>query len=430
MDSHASMHNTQHQPIWWVGALVLFWALLSAPVFAASITSAEVPIVGKKPTVVTTTTTATTTPAATPAATPEPTVAAQNNSVDIGVLLPLSGPNAAMGKALLDAATLALYDMQRNIPLNQANPVVRLLPKDTQGTAEGAQTAMRELLEAQPVAILGPLSSAELEIVLPLRREANIPLISFTNNPSLAGRGAYQFGYFATEQAERIAHYAARQGVEAIAAVTTADGYGRLVVDGLNKALRTEGTTYGPTILLAPAGDVTEEQIAPLVTALKERQKQRQFLFVAETSPRLDQLVGLLAKARLMKPNLVLAGSGMWDETYQLSSPALRGAVFVSTPKEGYQNFVKKYQSTYGFVPPRIASLAYDASALLLSLIYHDGRDAVSDAYLQAHDGFATPANGLVRLRADGQAERRLAVFMADGAGGASVLEAAPAAFE
>lgn len=366
-----------------------------------------------------------------PAAMPEPVAApASGNQVTIGMLLPLSGPQAAVGKALLDAATLALYDMQRNKPLGHPVPDVRFVPKDTHGTPEGAQEAMRQFMEMKPAAILGPLSSAELEIILPLRRELNIPLISFTNNPTLANRGAYQFGYFAQEQAERLAHYATAQQVTSVAAVTMADGYGRIVVDHMAKALREQNVAYGPTILLPPQGAIQDRQLAPLLAALKERQNQRQFLFIAETSPRLETIVIALAKARLLQPNLVLAGSGIWDEAAQLASPALRGAVFVSTPKESYTKFQTKYKTTYGTMPLRISSLAYDASALLVSLLYGGDGSTVTDRSLQDHEGFTTPANGLVRFRTDGQAERRLAIYMGNGTGGSTVLEKAPTSFD
>ncbi|MBY0332653.1 MAG: ABC transporter substrate-binding protein, partial [Acetobacteraceae bacterium] len=56
----------------------------------------------------------------------------------VGLLLPLSGGNRALGAAMLNAAQLALFD--------QADPRVELVPRDTGGTAGGAAEATRAAL--------------------------------------------------------------------------------------------------------------------------------------------------------------------------------------------------------------------------------------------------------------------------------------------
>ena len=53
--------------------------------------------------------------------------------VSVALLLPLSGPSAELGGALLDAAQMALFDIG-------AERLV-LLPKDSKGTPEGASRA-------------------------------------------------------------------------------------------------------------------------------------------------------------------------------------------------------------------------------------------------------------------------------------------------
>jgi hypothetical protein len=136
-----------------------------------------------------------------------------------------------------------------------------------------------------------------------------------------------------------------------------------------------------------------------------------------------------LAKARVLNPNLVLAGTGSWDDPAQLATPALTNAIFVSTPRKEYEQFARKYQTTYGSYPPRIASIAYDAVALVTSQLYYGGASALSDEVLQHPEGFVTPANGVVRFGADGMAQRRLAVYLATGSGSAKVLEEAPKGF-
>jgi len=59
-------------------------------------------------------------------------------SVKVGLLLPLTGPLAREGAALLDAAQLALFDV--------ADTRFVLKPRDTGGTAAGALRAAEGLL--------------------------------------------------------------------------------------------------------------------------------------------------------------------------------------------------------------------------------------------------------------------------------------------
>ncbi|MBY0339350.1 MAG: ABC transporter substrate-binding protein, partial [Acetobacteraceae bacterium] len=56
----------------------------------------------------------------------------------VGLLLPLSGGNAPLGQAMLDAAQLALFEQQ--------DPRVEFLPRDTRGTPAGAASAARDAL--------------------------------------------------------------------------------------------------------------------------------------------------------------------------------------------------------------------------------------------------------------------------------------------
>ena len=75
----------------------------------------------------------------------------------VGLLLPLSGPSAALGQAMLDAAEMALYDL--------AGEQLELLTRDTKGTPDGASAAAQQLLSQGAQIILGPLLAPEVGAV-------------------------------------------------------------------------------------------------------------------------------------------------------------------------------------------------------------------------------------------------------------------------
>src|SRR5216684_953168 len=82
------------------------------------------------------------------------------DTVQVALLLPLSGPSAGIGRAMLDAAQLALFDI--------ADEHFTLLPRDTEGTPEGASRAASAAIAGGAELILGPLLAGEVEAVKPV----------------------------------------------------------------------------------------------------------------------------------------------------------------------------------------------------------------------------------------------------------------------
>ena len=75
----------------------------------------------------------------------------------MALLVPLSGANAELGQAMLDAAQLALFEA--------SDDRLTLVPRDTGGTVEGAAKAARAVNGEGARLILGPLLAAEVEAV-------------------------------------------------------------------------------------------------------------------------------------------------------------------------------------------------------------------------------------------------------------------------
>ena len=64
-------------------------------------------------------------------------------------------PNADLGKAMLEAAQLALF--------TTSSERLTLIPRDTAGTAEGAASAAKSAIADGAQLILGPLLAAEVD---------------------------------------------------------------------------------------------------------------------------------------------------------------------------------------------------------------------------------------------------------------------------
>jgi len=134
-----------------------------------------------------------------------------------------------------------------------------------------------------------------------------------------------------------------------------------------------------------------------------------------------------------LPPNSVKRlGTGLMDDTGLAGEPGLNGAWFAAPSPNLRREFEQKYMSTYARKPPRIATLAYDATALSAILaqrgLQNEGRPYFDKNSLMNPNGFFG-IDGIFRFRSDGTAERGLAILEFS-RGRINVIDEAPTTFE
>jgi len=170
-----------------------------------------------------------------------PNVPGPNGDLVIGVLLPLSGPHAEIGKQLRDAALMGLYDKLNSLSSLQRTTNPRLIIKDTAGDDSRTAEMTQKLLADGAKIILGPLLSEDVTAARKVAEKSGVPIIAFSNNPQVAGKNTYVFGFQSEEQVKRIASFALLQRIEHYAALSAQTPYGRTVV-GQFSDIGTTGT--------------------------------------------------------------------------------------------------------------------------------------------------------------------------------------------
>jgi branched-chain amino acid transport system substrate-binding protein len=135
-----------------------------------------------------------------PVETVQPPVVELPPEIKVGLLLPLTGPASELAEDMRDAAFMALFDAG-------ANDLV-LLPRDTQGTAQGARQAATQVIGEGAELILGPLFNQAVTAVSPIAREADIRVLAFSNVTSAASEGTFLLGFRPEEQVARVVRYA------------------------------------------------------------------------------------------------------------------------------------------------------------------------------------------------------------------------------
>ncbi len=357
--------------------------------------------------------------------------------VRVGLLLPLSGRAESLGQDMLRAAQMALFDAGQNS--------VVLLPKDTGGTAGGAELAAQELLNEGADLLIGPLFSQAVRAVTPVAQAADVRVLAFSNVTSVADQGTYLLGFRPEEQVERVVQYAIDQGVEIFAGLAPDDAYGQTAMRALQRAVIEQGGLMGevhyypsnledPSSVVREIADYKERQAAleserRILEAMGEEDEVAQAvlkqvesldtfgeapfdaIMIADGGDRLRSVASLLTFYDIDPSDVQFLGTIRWqDDARVLAEDALEGGWFAASSPEAFSTFEDRFNATFDRKPEQLASLAYDATALAV-IVQRDLQDRRFDTIsLTDREGFAG-ATGLFRLQPDGLAQHGLAVL-------------------
>lgn len=331
--------------------------------------------------------------------------------VKVALLLPLSGSLSKLGTAMADAAQMAMFDL--------ADRRFKLMLIDDKGTPGGAAEAARQATAEGAQLILGPLLAASVRAVAPIAAGAGVPVVAFSSDRKVAGPGVHIIGFTPEMEVQRVVEYAIRNGRTRMAVLAPDNPYGSAVVD----ALRRTAVANGAQVTRIEGYDPRTQEFTANVRRLAglaetpvgfaaEPAPPLPFdtLLLAEGGPQLRAIAAALTAAGIRPPAVQLLGTGKWDEPGVGAEPALVGAWFAAPSPAGREDFEERYRRTFGQAPPRLATLAYDATALAAVLARGPQSAPFTEASLTDPNGFYG-RDGLFRLTADGVVERRLAVL-------------------
>lgn len=363
----------------------------------------------------------------------------------VGLLVPLAGAPRQVGRDLLDAAQMALFDL--------AGERFELLPRDSGATAATAIEAAMKLIEEDGVElILGPLLSEAVRAVALAASAAGVPLIAFSNDRAAASDGVYVLGFAPQEQIHRVMGFARGRGFGQFASLVPENEYGALMAASAVESATAlgVGSTDAAFYSTDPADTAGRTEVVKRLADYEARQEaleqQRSELAVLddEISKRalkrleiLDtlgdvgfdalvlpagggavrELAPLLAYYDVDPARVKLLGTWLWDDPTLGKEATLVGAWFAAPPPDARAAFVDRFAGLYGRQPSRLATLGYDAVALAAVLAQRAdtaGQDGPVVPYtpeaLTSPNGFSG-MDGIFRLLPDGRTERGLAVL-------------------
>lgn len=331
----------------------------------------------------------------------------------VAVLVPLTGPNAAAGQSLANAAAMALLDTNaRNLRVTNYD------------SAAGAGPATARAVNDGNELILGPLLASDIPAVAAAARPARVPVISFSNDATAANPGVFIMGSLPSQSVERTVRYAAAQGSRSFAALVPRGEYGQRSSAALLDAARAARATV-------TGMETYDRSNTSVVSAARRLQEKGGYDAV--------MILDGGRIARIAAPVLVPAGaqSGprilgteLWSGDAAINAtPALQGAWFSALSDARFRQFSASYKSRFGGQPYRLATMAYDAVLLTLRIAreWPDGARFPVQR-LTDREGFLG-LDGPFRFTRDGIVERAFEVREVRPSG-VTVVSPAPTRFE
>lgn len=328
----------------------------------------------------------------------------------IGILLPLSGKAEKVGRSVLKGMQLKLF--------HSGLAQVKLFPMDTKGTEEGANNAYQRLLNQGVDLIVGPLLSKNTKTIAPYAKASGRPLITFSTDTSIAQDGTYLLSYIPEDQAVLMARHAAELGKSRVSVLAPDSIYGIRMARSFEKEAEKLGLTVKPPVYFPRNSiDITKalREMTEYAKAEKELKEERDALqkeydllkeslddekikrlkelektevqpivefdalFMPVSARQMPLFAPQLAFHDINPKTVMIMGTAQWDDPQILKNKGeyLRGARFPASPLATKIVFEKAYTSTYLQAPHPLAILGYQ----VLELVEQRFKEGALNAY-------------------------------------------------
>ena len=373
----------------------------------------------------------------------EPGIAAGSAATGykVGFLVPLSGEHGRLGRGLLDAATLALFDVGRDD--------IELVVADT---AHGASEAARQVVAAGVDAVIGPLLVRSVDETAGILAGPERHVFALTSGPAAPGDGILVMGHSPDQQVRRLVNHAVASGNVRFALLAPQSPFGERMAEVLRRAVAEAGGLVTAEVFHDPAGNDIDGAVQALaatpirpgdtnravawlqgqeglaaevaIERLRGPGNRHAFdaVFLPGSSLLLQRITAWMGHHDFLAGEVQLFGLDTLDDAALFREPLMKGAWFAVPPDAGRSAMLGRFRDTFGYDPDDAVTPAYDAMALVSVVISGPRQRRIGD-----WRGFGG-IDGLFRFLADGRTERQLAVMRITPTGPV-VEDAAPAAF-
>jgi ABC-type branched-subunit amino acid transport system substrate-binding protein len=344
----------------------------------------------------------------------------QGDTVAVALLVPAGSGQASdqlLARSIENAARLAITD------LGGVKIDLRVYP--TAGQAAQASAAASQAVAEGAQVILGPVFAEEANAAGVAVAGAGVSVLSFSNNPAIAGGNVFVLGPTFDNTARRLAAYAVRSGKSKIMIVHDRNAQGEAGRAAIQKGVASAGGSIVATGNYEFSQNGIVQAIPGIASQAKSSGAQAVFL-TADTAGALPLVSQLLSENGVNPATTQYIGLTRWDiPAATLSLPGVQGGVFAMPDPALFAQYQARYQAAFGEPPHPVSAIAYDGIAAIGALA-KQGR-GLDRASLTQGAGYVG-VNGIFRLLPDGTNERGLAIARIQNST-VSVIEPAPRSF-
>ena len=330
--------------------------------------------------------------------------AQKQNVIKLGLVAPLTGDVKTFGESTKNGFTVAVDEANAKGGIN-GKQIKVFIADDKNDPTEAANAGSKLINQDGVRLIIGSVSSKCSIPLSELCETMGAAMITPTStNPKVTIRddGTRKAMVFRACFIDPFqGAVAAKFALDNLKAKTSAILYdvGNDYVKGLAEFYRDDFVKGGGTVVAYESYAKDDADFSAILTKVKRENPD--ILYV----PDYYNKVGLIAKqARQLGLKSVLMGGDGWDspDMTKIAGEAIEGGYFTNhyspdDPRPEVQEWVKKYEARFGSKPDALATLAYDATSLMIAAATQAGsddpvkvRDALQSVQMKAISGNVT----------------------------------------
>ena len=309
---------------------------------------------------------------------------AEENKVKIGLLVPLSGDNAEIGKQIVKATRLALKDINSD--------KIEIFPKDTQSDPNKTLRSAIELNQIGINLVIGPVF---YENLVYLDEVKDVTFLSFTNKTLDLPKNVISTGINSTSQLNTIKKFIKLNDIKKSVILIPNLNYDSEIKQGIKKSkIKTFKQYYydiEPTKLTKQIEKITNYEIRKQnlideITRLENSEdlnKEKKIknlekrytignvnfdsVIIADFDESLKSVITSLLYTDVSPKNKYFIAFNQWFDESLLKETASQPIYYPSVNKKNLEDFKKKFFKQFGQNPNHVSLLSYD----LVGLIYY-----------------------------------------------------------
>ena len=312
------------------------------------------------------------------------------DTVKIGLIVPMTGGQASTGKQLDNA--VKLYMQQHGDTV--AGKKIEVILKDDAAVPDNTKRLAQELIVNDKVNIIAGFGVTPAALAAaPLATQAKIPEIVMVAGTSIiTERSPYiaRVSFTLPQSAAIMGDWAAKNGIKKVATLTSdyAPGHDAL------KFFKEHFTAGGGEIVEEVKTPLANPDFAPFLQRMRDAKPDAIFIFVPAGQG--GNLMKQYAERGLDKSGIRVIGTGdvMDDDLLNGMGDSILGAVTAHNysaahPSQKNKDFVAAYKKAYGVRPGFVAVFGYDGMHLIYEALKKTAGKADGDSLIGAMKGMA-----------------------------------------